>query len=146
LDERASRCRIILKKTIILSKSQKDTLVNHAKRYAPNESCAILFGHEDSNTVRVTEIFLAENIEKSPVNFTISNEELLKGYKLAEQKKLDVVGIFHSHPHSEAVPSSTDREFMQVNPVVWLIFSNKTDDLRAYDLETEIVVVAVKTV
>jgi proteasome lid subunit RPN8/RPN11 len=103
-----------------------------------------LFGKDDSDTVRVSEVFLAENVENSPINFTIANEELLKGYKQAEAKKLDVIGIFHSHPHSEAIPSSTDRKFMQVNPVVWVIFSNQTNDLRAYVLESEIVSVKVK--
>jgi len=129
---------------IILSKDQRDILVRHAKKCAPSESCALLFGKDDSNTVSVSEVFLANNVEDSPINFTISNEELLKGYKLAEAKKLDVVGIFHSHPHSDAIPSSTDRKFMQVNPVVWVIFSNESDDLRAYVLESEIVSVEVK--
>ncbi len=129
---------------IILSKDQKETLVHHAKKCAPSESCALLFGKDDSNTVSVSEVFLAYNAENSPINFTIANEELLKGYQIAEAKKLDVIGIFHSHPHSEAIPSSTDRKFMQVNPVVWVIFSNKTDDLRAYVLESEIVSVEVK--
>jgi proteasome lid subunit RPN8/RPN11 len=129
---------------IILSKDQKEHLVRHAKKCAPSESCALLFGKDDSDTVRVSEVFLAENVENSPINFTIANEELLKGYKQAEAKKLDVIGIFHSHPHSEAIPSSTDRKFMQVNPVVWVIFSNQTNDLRAYVLESEIVSVKVK--
>jgi proteasome lid subunit RPN8/RPN11 len=131
---------------IILSKDQKEILASHAKKCAPAESCALLFGKDDSNTVSVSEVFLADNIENSPINFTISNEELLKGYKLAEAKKMDVVGIFHSHPHSDATPSSTDRKFMQVNPVVWVIFSNKTDELKAYVLESEIVSIEVKIV
>ncbi|HXV51257.1 MAG TPA: M67 family metallopeptidase [Nitrosopumilaceae archaeon] len=129
---------------IILSKNQKDILVHHAKKCAPSESCALLFGKEDTNTISVSEVFLAENVEDSPINFTIANEELLKGYQIAEAKKLDVIGIFHSHPHSEAIPSSTDRKFMQVNPVVWVIFSNKTNELKAYALESEIVSVDVK--
>ena len=30
--------------------------------------------------------FLTKNIEESPVNFTISNEQLIEGYKMAEEK------------------------------------------------------------
>jgi proteasome lid subunit RPN8/RPN11 len=105
-----------------------------------------LFGIEDSKTCIVKDVFLAANIEKSPINFTISNEELLKGYKEAEQKKLEVIGIFHSHPHSEAIPSLTDKEFMVANPVVWVIFSNKHNELKAYILESGIVQVLVKEV
>jgi proteasome lid subunit RPN8/RPN11 len=130
---------------IILTKDHKDVLTSHAKKCAPNESCALLFGKGDSDVV-VSEVFLAKNIEGSPINFTISNEELLRGYKLAEEKSLDVVGIFHSHPHSEAVPSSTDIKFMHVNPVVWVIFSNKYDDLKAYVLQSEIVPVYLRII
>lgn len=131
---------------IILSRDQKDILVHHAKKCAPSESCALLFGKEDSDSASVSEVFLADNAEDSPINFTIANEELLRGYQIAEAKKLDVIGIFHSHPHSDAVPSSTDRKFMRVNPVVWVIFSNKTDEFRAYVLESEIISVEVKIV
>ena len=66
-----SQCRIDLQETIILSQSIKKTLQDHAENEKPNESCAILFGKEDT----ISEIFLTENIEESPVNFTISNEQ-----------------------------------------------------------------------
>jgi proteasome lid subunit RPN8/RPN11 len=133
-----------LEKSIILDNRHKQTLVEHAKKYAPNESCALLFGKESSGEYIVKEVFLTKNTENSPINFTISNEELLRGYKDAEQKNLEVVGIFHSHPHSEAVPSATDKKFMEINPVVWLIFSNKSGDLAAYVLENEIKPVSVR--
>ncbi|MBI5146538.1 MAG: M67 family metallopeptidase [Thaumarchaeota archaeon] len=131
---------------IVLTENQKEILVKHAQSNFPNESCALLFGTDDSKTCTVKDVFLVENVEKSPINFTISNEELLKGYKEAERKKLDVIGIFHSHPHSEAVPSLTDKEFMVGNPVVWVIFSNKHNDFKAYILESSMVQVSVKIV
>lgn len=123
---------------IILSKSQKIILKEHAQNEAPNESCAVLFGSTDGKTSTVNEVFLAKNIENSPVNFTISNEELIKIYKIAEEKKTDVVGIFHSHPSSEATPSNTDKKFMETNPVVWIIFSGISETFRAFVLESDI--------
>ena len=144
MDDWKGNSRISLE--IVLTKKQKETLANHAQSSFPNESCALLFGTDDSKTCTVKDVFLADNIEKSPINFTISNDELLKGYKEAEQKKLDVIGIFHSHPHSEAIPSSTDREFMVGNPVIWVIFSNKYDEFRAYIQESDIVQVPVRIV
>ena len=119
---------------IILSKSDKKILTEHAENEKPNESCAILFGKDNT----VSEVFLTKNIEESPVNFTISNEQLIEGYKIAEEKKIDVVGIFHSHPNSEAYPSNTDKKFMQSNPVAWVIYSGANKDFRAYLLESEI--------
>ena len=119
---------------IKLSQSHKKILTEHAQKDKPNEACAILFGKDET----VSEIFLAENIEKSPVNFTISNDELIDAYKIAEEKKIEVIGIFHSHPNSEAYPSNTDKKFMQGNPVVWIIYSGTNEDFRGYTLESDI--------
>lgn len=135
-----------LEKTLTITKNQKQVLIEHAKKHAPNESCALLFGKEDSGTYTVKDVFLASNADRSPINFTIPNEELLRGYQEAESKNLDVIGIFHSHPHSRAVPSETDRKFMEVNPVVWVIFSNEFGVFEAYILDSEIRSVPVRTV
>ncbi len=133
MDGRNCYCRIDLQK-IIISISDKKILTEHAENEKPNESCAILFGKDDT----VSEVFLTKNIEESPVNFTISNEQLIEGYKIAEEKKVDVIGIFHSHPNSEAYPSNTDKKFMQSNPVAWVIYSGVNKDFKAYLLESEI--------
>ena len=133
MDGRNCYCRIDLQK-IILSISDKKILTEHAENEKPNESCAILFGKDDT----VSEIFLTKNIEESPINFTISNEQLIEGYKIAEERKVDVIGIFHSHPNSEAYPSNTDKKFMESNPVAWVIYSGANKDFRAYLLESEI--------
>lgn len=135
MDGRYSISRISLQKKILISENQKQQLINHAKKSTPNESCAILFGTTLDNTYHVSEVYLTENIEKSNVNFTISNEELIDAYKTAEEKKLDIVGIFHSHPDSQAIPSETDKKFMQINPVIWVIYSGITDALNAFYLD-----------
>ena len=130
---------------LVLTKKQKEILINHAQSNFPNESCALLFGTEESEICTVKDIFLAKNTDDSPINFTISNEELLQGYQEAEQKKLGVIGIFHSHPHSEAIPSLTDKKFMGINPVIWVI-SNKHDEFMAYILESSVIQVPVKII
>ena len=126
-----------MQQTIIISKDHVDILSIHAKNAAPNESCALLFGKIENDTIKVKDIFLTKNLENSPVNFTISNDDLIKGYQEAEKSELDVVGIFHSHPDSDAYPSMTDKKFMEINPVPWIIFSNKTGQLNAYIFETK---------
>ena len=137
-------CRRTIDLKLIITESQKKILANYADNERPNESCAVLFGATNDKQTIVKEIFLTQNIEESPVNFTISNDELLKVYKAAEDKKMQVVGIFHSHPNSEAYPSETDKRFMQSNPVIWVIYSGVTKDFKAYFLESEIIQVAIE--
>ena len=125
---------------IILSQTDKKILSEYSENQKPNESCAILFGKNN----QVLDLFLTENIEESPVNFTISNKQLIEGYKVAEEKKMDVIGIFHSHPDSDAYPSNTDKKFMQSNPVVWIIYSGINKNFKAYLLESDIVEITIK--
>ena len=126
------KCRIDLQE-IILKQAEKKILSQYSENQKPNESCAILFGKNN----QVLEVFLTENIDESPVNFTISNKQLIEGYKIAEDKKMDVIGIFHSHPNSDAFPSNTDKKFMQSNPVVWIIYSGINKNFRAFILESD---------
>ena len=139
MDGRNCKRRIDLQK-ITLSQSIKKTLIQHAENENPNESCAILYGNGDT----VSDVFLTKNIEESPVNFTISNDQLIEGYKIAEEKKLQVIGIFHSHPNSEAYPSSTDKKFMHSNPVVWIIYSGVNKNFKAYVLESDVLEIPIE--
>ncbi len=127
-----------MQKSLVLLQSHIELLTNHAKKNIPNESCAILFGKIENENFAVKDVFLTKNIENSPINFTISNDELITVYSEAEKRKLEVIGIFHSHPDSSAYPSLTDKKYMEINPVPWVIFSNKSEEFRAYILESEI--------
>jgi len=144
LDGRFCRSSIDLQK-IIITESQKKILSNQADNENPNESCAILFGRIENQKTIVDDIFLTKNIDESPINFTISNEQLIKCYKTAEEKKMEVVGIFHSHPNSVAYPSETDKKFMYSNPVVWVIYSGISDEFRAYVLESDVLEISIET-
>ena len=119
---------------IILSKASREILIRHAEDQRPNEACAILFG--DKNTV--LDVVLTENAAKSPTSFTISPEELINVYNMEKSKKMNIIGIFHSHPNSDAYPSETDEKFMECNPVVWIIYSGIDKDFKAYTLDRDV--------
>ena len=128
----------------MLLQNHIELLTDHAKKNIPTESCAILFGKIENENFAVKDVFLTKNIENSPVNFTISNDELLAAYNEAEKRKLEVIGIFHSHPDSVAYPSSTDKKFMEINPVPWVIFSGKNKEFKAYIFESEIIPISLE--
>ena len=125
---------------IILSESDKKVLSEYSENQKPNEACAILFGEGS----QVLDLFLTENIEESPINFTISNDQLIEAYKIVEEKQQEVIGIFHSHPNSDAFPSNTDVKFMQSNPVVWIIYSGINKNFRAFIFESNIIEIPIE--
>ena len=132
-----------LQREIVFSKNHIDTLRKHAKEKEPNESCAILFGKNENSRFITKDVFLTDNVEQSPVSFTISNDDLIKAYEYAEKNGLEIIGIFHSHPDSAAYPSGTDQKYMETNPVPWISFSNITDEFRGYILESAVIPIVV---
>ena len=113
--------------TISLTAAHVRRLIGIAKEALPNESCAFLLGHH----YEVAEILPMRNIDESPVTFSVEPAELIQVYNLAESKGMQVIAIFHSHP-AKAWPSSTDIKFMEVNPVVWVIYSTTESQLKGF--------------
>ena len=133
-----------MQKKILLPKVFRQSLEQHANVQSPLEACAILFGTSNDKIWETTDIFLTENIDKSEVNFTISNKQLMEGYTIAEDKGLDIVGIFHSHPNSQPSPSNTDIKFMKGNPVPWIIYSGITKEMKAYLLDSDLIQIPIE--
>jgi proteasome lid subunit RPN8/RPN11 len=125
--------------SISLTVRQIEELVSIAKDVLPDESCALLLGENNE----VIEILPMRNVDESPVTFGIESTELVDAYNLAESKGLQVIAIFHSHP-AQPSPSSTDIKFMEINPVVWLIYSTTEWRLKAYVYEDYVKEVTIK--
>jgi [CysO sulfur-carrier protein]-S-L-cysteine hydrolase len=125
--------------SISLTAGQIEELIRVARSLLPDESCALLLGKNDA----VVEILPMRNIDESPVTFTMEPNELVDAYNLAEIKGLDVIGIFHSHP-AQPSPSSSDIKFMEINPVVWLIYSTTEWRLKAYVYDDSVKEVSIK--
>jgi proteasome lid subunit RPN8/RPN11 len=125
--------------SISLSAGQIKELVSIAKDVLPNESCALLLGENKA----VVEILPMRNIDESPVTFSMESTELMDAYNLAESKGLQVIAIFHSHP-AQPSPSSSDIKFMEINPVVWLIYSTTEWRLKAYVYDDYVKEVTIK--
>ena len=64
----------------------------------------------------------------------------MKGYKLAANLDLDVIGIFHSHPNNKAYPSVTDERFMKTNPGIWIIYSGTEKNMKAFVLDDTMII------
>ena len=123
--------------SFILTQFQIERLSSLAKDSLPNESCALLLGNNTNkeNEIQVIETLSMKNSDASPTTrFRIDSQELINGYLRAENMGLNVIGIFHSHP-APPFPSSTDKIFMEINPIVWLIYSTLTNESKAYIFE-----------
>ena len=71
--------------------------------------------------------------------FLIHPDELLRGERYARAKKLDVVGFYHSHPDSPAVPSQYDLEHAWPSYSYVIVSTSRdgTGDLRSWEQRTD---------
>src|SRR5688572_23813698 len=116
---------IELRVSQLLTLDQTTTMSN------PQESCALLLGKKKENVYEIEEVIPMSNRDLSEIRFAMDEDELLKIYKYAELSNTSVVGIFHSHP-SKPFPSETDKTFMEINPIPWIIKSTITDEIRCF--------------
>ena len=119
---------------MILPQKFVDQMKSEARRVWPIEACGLMLGRIEGEAIRVSDLVIAENVEKSTVSFTIDPQTLLQVYLKAEAEAKELVGIFHSHP-AEARPSGVDIKFMRMNPVTWFIVSMPSESYAAFRLE-----------
>ena len=84
----------------------------------------------------VIDVAPARNIAEKPTRFLIDPQDHIDAIRVARQRGLDVLGFYHSHPHSPAVPSETDRAEASYPDDLYMIVSLKEDrpELRLYRL------------
>ena len=99
---------------ITLSTKQLTEIKAHGERDHPYECCGLLLGRFGPNGAKaVHETYPISNAREESAKrnrFLIQPEELMKGERYARSKDLEVVGFYHSHPESPAVPSQYDLE------------------------------------
>lgn len=82
-----------------------DLVVAHARRAAPAECCGILLGAAGD----VIEAVPTRNIAERPTRFEIDPRDHLATQRAARERGLQIVGFYHSHPHTPPIPSETDQ-------------------------------------
>ena len=122
---------IFLSKTLSISHSKLNMLAKFAKDALPLESCALLLGKGKYPADIVHDIVLLRNNDQSKNSFSIDPSDLFCAYQQASRLGLGIVGIFHSHP-SLPQPSQKDKKFMELNPIVWLIYSTLNHKYSAF--------------
>jgi [CysO sulfur-carrier protein]-S-L-cysteine hydrolase len=94
-------------------------MAEHGLREFPNEACGLLAGR-DRAPVR---FFAMKNLDASPVSYRLDPKEQLHVFDEMDDEGLDLLGIFHTHTHSEAYPSETDVKLAFYPDASYLVMS-----------------------
>ena len=109
-------------------------VVRHARETAPDECCGLLLGpivasSRFGRTVAdVVDASPARNIADDPTSrFFIDPADHFSAIRTARGRGLEVVGFYHSHPHSPAEPSARDLAEFSYPGHLYLIVSLAAD-------------------
>jgi proteasome lid subunit RPN8/RPN11 len=81
-------------------------MVGHAYDGLPDEACGLLAGEPGS--ARAIVFYPCRNAAESSRVYTVDPRDHLRADRDAEAQGLEIVGVMHSHTHTEAYPSPTD--------------------------------------
>src|ERR1041384_8379064 len=98
---------------ITIANEQLNEIREHGVRDHPYECCGLLLGRCAAEGEGGTETYPISSAREESAKrnrFLITPEELLRGERYARERDLEVVGFYHSHPDSPAVPSQYDLE------------------------------------
>ncbi|MEM6285348.1 MAG: M67 family metallopeptidase [Chloroflexota bacterium] len=107
---------------IWLSHEQVKTITAHARNGAPNEVCGLIGGRDG----KASDIVPVDNVSAQPdVHYEMHPQQQIDTMLRWQRTGLDLIGIYHSHPHSLPIPSQTDIRDATYPAAAYLIVSLK---------------------
>jgi proteasome lid subunit RPN8/RPN11 len=95
-------------------------MVKHAREVYPNECCGAMLGSIDGDNKLVLAAMPLVNAfdGAQATRYELRPEDLLAADRAARERKMDLIGIYHSHPDCDAYFSKTDLQ----NSCPWYSF------------------------
>jgi proteasome lid subunit RPN8/RPN11 len=94
---------------LVLPSNLCKEMENDVRNHYPEEACGILAGRKLADTYLAQVVFPMENILHSTRRFRIDPQQQLNCLHLIQSHTMDIVAIYHSHPHGDSTPSKTDQ-------------------------------------
>ena len=110
-------------------------MIGHAYDGLPDEACGLLAGPAGGG--RAVRFYPCTNADASSRTYTVDPRDHLRADRAAEADGLEIVGVVHSHTHTDAYPSPTDVD-QAANPLLptrrWVVVSLRppTPSARSY--------------
>jgi proteasome lid subunit RPN8/RPN11 len=110
-------------------------MIEHAQKEWPLECCGILGGKEKT----VQKAYELKNTEESPVQYSMASQDQLKVFEEIEKESMEMIAIYHSHPHTIPFPSEIDVKLAFYPDVSSIIISLKEENpvMKAFQISKE---------
>ena len=145
-----------------LSPKHLQTMSAHAETTYPEECCGIILGYLTSEGKTVVEVMPTENAWNAETaaelpgddtldyskrqRYAIAPQVMLQAQKQARDwakptaegnRKLNIIGIYHSHTDNPAIPSEYDRQlaWQEYSYIIVSVQNGKAGDIKSWSLD-----------
>lgn len=128
--------------TITLSNSLQQRIFRHLESTYPNEGGGFLLGHVSGQDVQIDDTIQIENVfeaEEQYHRYAMTPQDWMRLEDQADERGLTLVGYYHSHPDSPAIPSIYDRDHALPNftYLITQVQNGSAVDMRGWRLRTD---------
>ena len=99
-------------------------MIGHCYDGLPLEACGLLAGHADSAKA---EVFYPCRNEAASAKLYRIGIDWMKAERDADERGIEIIGIVHSHTHTDPYPSPTDIENAQAAPTMHYVIVSLRD-------------------
>lgn len=107
-------------------------IAKHSHDSFPVEACGILLGRSEGKRRIALEVLEATNILNSVSRYQIDPESLYRAFSYADDRGLDVVGFYHSHPYWSTELSEVDKDLATYARKSYVIYSIPEGELSSF--------------
>lgn len=119
---------------LYITETDYNLILKHCKKSLPNEACGLIAGIRDGNNKYIKKIYPLTNIDASSRHFSMDYKEQFATIKDIRANGYILLGNFHSHPHSPAIPSSEDRRLAYDTSINYMIISLMNVDKPVFNV------------
>lgn len=125
-----------------LDKALKQRIIEQMEASYPNEGGGFLLGTSTDGLLRVQDVIQIQNVfaaEEQYHRYAMTPLDWARLEDEADERGLTLVGYYHSHPDSPAVPSIYDRDHALPNftYIITSVQAGKAAEMRVWQLQDD---------
>ncbi len=127
---------------VILSTALQQRIFAQMENAFPNEGGGFLLGTPSAEAVTIVDVIQVENVfdsEEQYHRYAMTPRNWAQMEDEADARSLKLVGYYHSHPNSPAIPSEYDRVHALPNfiYVITAVVQGHAEDMRVWTLHED---------
>ena len=127
---------------IILPSTLRQRIIDQLEASYPNEAGGFLLGHLNDDRASIADTVAIDNvfaIEERHHRYAMTPQDWMRLEDEADARGLSLLGYYHSHPDSPAIPSEYDREHALPNFVyiITAVMMARAGEMRAWQLRPD---------